>query len=180
MIFQNRGFTLVELMVTVLVVAVVVGIAIPGFNSMIINSRSVAIANEFADALSYARTQAVSRPARISVCASNNGTSCAGDWTDGYIVFIDLAATDTAVDPIVGEVLKYSQRPKGNIELTVGYGDEAATSFFRYTSTGTLARLNNEALKINSKITGCKGDYAREISITLAGQTIVQPKDCDI
>lgn len=180
MIFLNRGFTLVELMVTVAVVAIVSGIAIPSFNSMIINNRSVNIANEFVDALSFARAQAVTRPARISICASNSGTSCAGGWTNGYIVFIDTADSDTAVDPVVGEVLRYSQKSKGNLELTVGYGNEGATpaSFFRFTSAGTLARLNNEALKINSKIINCKGDYAREITITLAGQAIMQPKDC--
>jgi type IV fimbrial biogenesis protein FimT len=180
MIFPNRGFTLVELMVTVAVAAIVIGIAIPSFNSMITNNRSVTIANEFADVLSFARTQAVSRSARISICASNTGTSCVGDWEDGYIVFIDTTITDTAPAPEVGEVLKYSQKPKGNVEFTVGYGDDGATpaSFFRYTSAGTLARLSNEALEINSKIIGCTGDYARVISITLAGQAIIQPKAC--
>lgn len=180
MIFSNRGFTLVELMVTIAVVAIVIGIAIPSFNLMIVNNRSVSIANEFSDTLSFARAQAVTRPARISICASDTGTSCAGDWTDGYIVFIDNADSDTAVDPDVGEILKYSQKPKGNLEFTVGYGDDGATptSFFRFTSAGTLARLNNEVLKINSEMVDCKGDYAREISITLAGQTIMQPKAC--
>src|SRR5690606_11714085 len=104
------------------------------------------------------RAQAVTRPARISICASDTGTSCAGDWTDGYIVFIDNADSDTAVDPDVGEILKYSQKPKGNLEFTVGYGDDGATptSFFRFTSAVTLARLNNEVLKINSEMVDCK------------------------
>lgn len=175
--FSNKGFTLVELMVTVAVLAIVIGIAIPNFNLTITNNRSVAIANEFADALSFARTQAVSRSSRVSICASNTGTSCAGDWKDGYIVFIDTVATDTAASPTVGEILKYSQKPKGNVEVTVGYGETPA-SFFRYTSAGALARLSNDALQINSKITGCSGDHARVINITLAGQSIIQPTAC--
>lgn len=178
--FSHRGFTLVELMVTLLVAAIVMGMAIPSFTTMMANNRSLTLANEFADTLSLARAQAVTRSSRVSICASSTGTSCAGDWKEGYIVFIDTATSDTAAAPVVGEVLKYVQKPKGTVEFTVGYGDGGgtATSFFRYTAKGTLARLSKEALTIKTQVTGCSGDYARKISITVAGQTIMQPGEC--
>lgn len=179
MVYRNKGFTLFELMITMAVVGIVAALAIPGFTEQIRNSRSVNIANEFVDTISFARVQAASRPARVSICASNNGTACVGDWKDGYIVFVDDAASDTAVPPIVGLVLKYSQKAKGEVEMKAAHGN-AATNFIRFTSIGTLARLSADALTVNTKITKCKGNYSRAITITLAGQMTVLPQDCNI
>lgn len=179
MVYQNKGFTVIELMITVAVLAIVVAIAVPSFTEQIRNNRSVSIANEFVDTISFARAQAASRPARISICASNDGETCTGNWADGYIVFIDTVATDTTVPPAVGQVLKYSQRARGEVEMVAAFGANA-TNFIRFTSIGTLARLSVDPLTIKSKITNCKGNYSRAITITLAGQTTVLPQDCNL
>lgn len=179
MVYRNKGFTLVELIITVAVVAIVAGIAVPSFTEQIRNNRSISIANEFVDVIGFARAQSVSRPARISICASNNGTACAGDWADGYIVFVDEAVSDAAAAPEVGEILKWSQESDGEVEMVAAYGG-TATNFIRFTSIGTLARMSPNPLTINTKITKCKGNYARAITITLAGQTTVLPQDCNI
>lgn len=179
MVYRSKGFTLFELMITMAIVAIVAALAIPAFTEQIRNNRSVSLANEFVDSISFARAQAVSRPARISICASNNGTTCVGDWEDGYIVFVDEAVNDVAAVPVLGEILKYSQESDGEVEMAAAYGG-TATNFIRFTSLGTLARMSPDPLTINTKITKCTGSYARAITITLAGQTTVQSQDCNI
>ena len=73
-----RGFTLVELMVTVAVAAVLLAIAVPSFTSIVNSSRLTAQANEVVAALQSARMEAVRRNARVSVCSSADGSTCAG------------------------------------------------------------------------------------------------------
>jgi type IV fimbrial biogenesis protein FimT len=181
MAFQSKGFTVIELMVAVTVLSVVIAIALPSFTEQVRNNRSITVANEFIDTVSFARAQAVSRPARISICASDDQKTCTGDWKDGYIVFIDKkATTDTAVppeDPDEEDILKVIQITKPDVELTASFG-ETPTDFIRFTSLGTLARISADPLTVKTKITDCKGNYARSIGITLSGQTTASPLDC--
>ena len=177
MAFKYNGFTIIELLVTTAVIALVAAIAIPSFTEQIRNNRSITIANEFIDTVSFARAQAVSRPASISICASSDQETCTGNWKDGYIVFVDNAATDTTVPPEVGTILKAIQTTRPDVEMTAAFG-ENDTNFIRFTSLGVLARISADPLTIKTKVTHCKGDYARSISITLAGQTTASPQDC--
>jgi len=94
---MNRpgGFTLIELMVTLTVVAIVASFGIPAVQSMLRNNRLSAQANELVSALSFARTEAMKRGGIVTVCRSATATgatpACGGGsgWEDGWVVFID-------------------------------------------------------------------------------------------
>lgn len=174
---NNRGFTLFELLIVIAVAGIAAGLAIPSFNTQIRNNSSVAVTNEFSDSLGYARSEAIKRSSRVSVCASRNGTACDGEWKEGYIVFVDTATSDTAAAALVGTVLKYWQPPKGAIEFKVEFGG-TTTNFFRYTAAGTLARVSTNPLTASIKLTGCQGNYARNISINTSGQVSTSPTSC--
>lgn len=177
MSYRRNGFTLVELMVTLAIVGVVMAIAIPSFSSQIRNNKSVILTTDFADMIGLARTEAVVRRTRVSLCPSDDGENCTGIWNEGYIVFEDTADTDTADEPVVGRIIKYWQPPAGEIEFDVLFG-AAAADFFRFTSMGTLAAISQEPLTAEIKLTGCTGKHARNISINTSGQVSVQPEDC--
>lgn len=83
---SKRGFTLIELMVTVAVLAIMATIAIPNFQTFLMNSRMASQANDVITAFNLARSEAVKRAANVTVCASSNGTSCTGSWQQGWIV----------------------------------------------------------------------------------------------
>lgn len=172
-----RGFTLIELMVTLSVLAIVLGIAIPSFQKQIVNNKSLALGEEFAAALNYARSQAVKTTKRVSICASNNGTACTGTWAEGFIVFEDGAASDAATAVTLGTIYKVWPKLTAAGTLTVKRGSTDA-SFIRYTSLGTLAPITNETINVSLKLTGCSGKAARKISINLSGLTSVQAEDC--
>jgi type IV fimbrial biogenesis protein FimT len=85
-------------MITLIIAAILVTVAIPSFTTTIQNNRVTTQINDFVSTLHLARTEAIKRGARITVCkspdASNCNTSSTG-WEQGWIVFIDSDADET-------------------------------------------------------------------------------------
>jgi len=86
------GFTLVELMVTVTLVAILASSAYPHLYTFVINNQVRAQVNSLLTDLNYTRLEAIRSGNHGLMCASNNGKSCshsADDWHRGWIVFQD-------------------------------------------------------------------------------------------
>lgn len=94
---NERGFTLVELMITILVGAILLGIAIPSFRTFIQNTRLSGEAGALVYSLTLARDEAVKRDASVEVCASSDGATCTGTWSQGWIVCTPAPACTTVV-----------------------------------------------------------------------------------
>jgi type IV fimbrial biogenesis protein FimT len=87
---RSYGFTLVELLVTVAVVAILLAMAWPSYQQFVADSRVTGQANEFLAALNLARSEAVKRNTTVTMCRSSDGASCGGtSWQQGWIVFVD-------------------------------------------------------------------------------------------
>jgi type IV fimbrial biogenesis protein FimT len=96
----SRGFTLIELMVTLTVAAILFAVAAPSFTPFVQNNRSAALINELHASLSHARSEAIKRNSSVTICKSTNGTGCGGHtdhWHHGWIAFVDNDL-DGAVD----------------------------------------------------------------------------------
>lgn len=169
------GFTLIELMVTIAVLAIVVTIAAPSFTTMINNNRSVALGEELATALNYARSEAVKRGASVSICASSDGATCtaANTWTQGWIVLSDTASGSSA--PTVDAVLRHWQAPNSAATVTANRGG-TATNFMRFTRLGTLEPSSQ--VTVTSSVSGCGGNAARSLIIGPAGLVNVTRANC--
>ena len=181
MMGKIKGFTLVELMVTLAVAAIALGIAIPSFNQTMRNNSSSALGSELAGALNYARSEAVKRAKRVSICASNDGATClaANNWKEGWLVFIDDAAADSTAAVTVGTVLRYwsDLNPLAVISARKT-GTATDVSFVRFNSTGALARVDQLGRRFTARITGCKGDAATQIDVGLAGMLSTTKQAC--
>lgn len=100
---RARGFTIVELMITVAVAAVLLVIAVPSFNNIINANRLTTAANSLVNALNSARMEAIKRNAPVQFCsnvAANNttdnlGTACGTNG--GAVVVQTTSTTATAV-----------------------------------------------------------------------------------
>lgn len=177
---KQKGFTLIELMVTITVLAIVVGIAIPSFYTQIQNNRSMALGEEFTSALNYARSEAVKRGKRVSLCASADGSKCSGSWPQGWIAFVDSATSDDAATPVIGKeeaVLRRWQSPSDKASLSVTQGGKSA-GFIRYNRLGILGRAAGGDITVALSYSGCTGNAARTITIGPAGMAGVTRTSC--
>jgi type IV fimbrial biogenesis protein FimT len=89
---KQGGFTLIELMFTIVVLAVLLAIGIPNFRDFLRNSRMVSAANDFLTDVNLARSESVKRRVSVTLCKSTNGTSCSTDASVAlrrWIVFVD-------------------------------------------------------------------------------------------
>lgn len=87
---QPRGFTLIELMVTLVVLAVLTLIAVPNFRDTMRRSRVSSASNALLADLAYARSEAVSRGNYVSVCPGNaEGSGCQDGqaYEGGWLVY---------------------------------------------------------------------------------------------
>jgi len=137
---QQSGMTLVELLVTLVILSIAVGIAIPSFRELILNNRIASQLNTTSGTIAFARSSASSSPgASISLCASSDGASCSGnvEWENGWIVFRDLDG-NTAVDA-GDEILRVnSGLSGGNTLRVIGFG--GVNSAIRF-DAGGMPRL---------------------------------------
>ena len=141
---KNSGFTLLELMITLSVVALLAAVGIPSVISFMQQNRVIASTNELISAFHVARTEAIKLNQRVTICESNDGKTCAADgsWRDGWIVFIDsdgnLSGTGAACANNTSDCLLRIHEGYDDPMLTIeGVDDNAAVaSAFTFTSRG--------------------------------------------
>jgi type IV fimbrial biogenesis protein FimT len=101
---QRRGFTLIELMVTVAVLAIVLTVAVPSFANLVNGNRLTAQANDLLAAVEYAKTEAVKNNATVTFCHSSDGISCsvapAGGW-QGWLIGMSAAPTGITAGSVI-------------------------------------------------------------------------------
>lgn len=129
---KQHGFTLLELMVTVVVAAIILGIAVPNFSSMLARHRLEAAASELKLNLQLARSQAIKRNSDVSV--SFNTDPSTKSWRYGLSDDSDdcdpSASLDAADACEIDEVLKvYSSKSWGGVSLFLGSSNYKTISF---------------------------------------------------
>jgi len=165
---RERGFTLLELMMTVAVAAILVVVGIPGMRSLVQNNRAAAASNSLVSALNLARSEALKRGTSVSVCASSDGASCSSDWAQGWIVATDSASGTTA--PAPGTVIQSWEGLDGGASLSEANGND----FVRYQASGLSSAKRDFTLTIPD----CTGKQGRKISISVTGRVSVQETAC--
>lgn len=86
----SRGFTIIEVMLTVALAAVLMAVAVPSFRTMIANNRLASQTTEIVAAINFARSEAIAHNTSVSLCRANleasvNCANTAGEW-DFFIV----------------------------------------------------------------------------------------------
>lgn len=166
---RSKGFTLVELMVTLVVLGVLSAIAFPNFRNTLRSNRVSTSNNEIVGMLSLARSEAVRNKQGAGVCASKTGTLCDGGWSDGLMAWSDLDGNG-ALDGN-DTVLRYA---KGNAELVLT-GPAPAQILF----DARGRRRSAAAQQIILTPAKCAaGDPRRTLTVNLSGQIRVERGTC--
>lgn len=131
---KSRGFTLIELMITIAVMAILLSLALPSFQQTLRSNRVATTTNELLASLSLARSEAIRNTHGASLCPSADGTSCGTDWNAGWLVWGDTN-DDGTLDS--GEtVLRFTKLspkmtaagPSSNVVTFDGRGRRASTT----------------------------------------------------
>ena len=88
---QSSGFTIVEMLVTMTIIAILLVVGIPSYRYVTNSNRMAAEMNSLLGDLMYARAEAIKEGQPVAVCVSSNGLTCSGNttWQNGWIVFPD-------------------------------------------------------------------------------------------
>lgn len=173
-----QGFSLIELMVVMAVMAIVLAVGIPGFQSITRSSNTVTISNEFLKALAMARNEAIKRGYPVYICSTADPTAAspacndAGstNWKDGWLMMLDEDNdgdfSDQAENPLlVHEAIRsdYSLNGEPAIKNLVGF---EATGFA--TQAGNIVLCNSHVVTFSTD-----KKYARVIRINGSGRSRV-------
>jgi len=178
---RENGFTMIELLISIVVVTALLALGIPSFMDFVKNNRLGAQSNALATALQVARSEAVKRNTDTVICASANQTNCTGngDWDKGWIVFSDVILNGVpdvgASAPLCEDTEDCMLRTSGALSGKNKISTTAAS--LRFLPTG-LAANAGATVTLNLVADKCERNQSRKIQVTLQGHTIVTRQAC--
>lgn len=160
---EQRGFSLIELIVTMIVLAIAASIALPNLTQFIVRQRVSGQASELLNALAYARSEASKINNNVVVIPATNAAS---GWSNGWCVgpssLADCNNNNAAV-------LKNYPAVAGNVSITSPYLQ--ATNKLTFRRDGTLlSGLSAQSFKITSESLEASDNAARCITLNALGK----------
>ncbi|MEO8938701.1 MAG: GspH/FimT family pseudopilin [Burkholderiaceae bacterium] len=171
---RGRGFTLIELMIVMVVIAIMMAIAVPSFVSFISNYRATSATNEFLQGVTMTRSEALKRGRRVLMVpnASDGVTpSTSGDWVYGWTVFVDNNNDQTYQS---NEDLIYQHGALPASITTVGaaggvaFTDAIPKTYVQFDGTGYPRLMSGATLSGGIVITDATGNSRNVRTLCLA------------
>jgi len=155
---KKSGFTIIEMLITLSILAILLAIASPSFKNLISSGNMVSNTNSMIGAFNYARMEAIKRGSTVNV------DQVGGDWTEGLVVW---ANTDAINAMSVDEILR----------IWPSFDDVSTVSSVQTTfSFNAAGEVNNSDI-----LTVCDdriGEEGMQVSILISGVIIAEKVNC--
>ena len=166
----QTGFTLVELIITLAIAAIIMTQALPSFSSFIVNSRIITQTNDLVADINLARSEAIARGVRVVLCTSANsraaGATCdgtAGTWNTGWLMFADDDGT-TGINTVTDTLIRIGQPADSTIAIMANI---AGSTDLQFEPNGTA----NEAGTVTFALCDSRGaSDGRQINVNVVGR----------
>ena len=158
----SGGFTLVELITALAVLAILVALAVPNFNDATLSARLNGFANSLVASAQVARSEAIKRNSTIRLCASADGATCAasGGWEQGWVVLTDDDAVLQVQQPLPSEF---------KVTQTGGTANLNFPGTVVGTTTATLTVCRSTPVGNEERVVTISGTGSAYVTITTAG-----------
>ncbi len=172
---NKRGFTLVELLVVLAVGAILLAIAVPGYAFLVNTNRLAAATNALVSSLQLARSEAIKRGMRVTVCKTSNAMAetpacdTTASWQQGWLVFVD-GGTKGVID-LDDTLLRVQDSLSAAVTITASN----FSSFVSYLPSGKSQGPNGLA---NGALRVCMADTRRDIIINNTGRIRLDTNTC--
>ena len=164
----TRGFTLIEIMITIVVLSILLGLAVPAFKSFMQNDQQWVQTNNLTLSLNTARSDAIKSDlaAGAKVCSSTNGVNCTGTpWNQGWIVL----GADPANPGNAAKVLQVV----GALPTGTTLNEASNNTTIPFQSNGALGALATPEPVVVFKMCDVRGAaFARYLQVTLMGRVV--------
>jgi type IV fimbrial biogenesis protein FimT len=147
---QMRGFTLIELMVAIAIFGILISVAMPAMDNILLSARLRSYANDLLGSTYLARSEAIKTNAVVRLCASATGMACDGDWRQGWVVL----RNDQVVVERHGPLLE-------------GYQVNASVGSLSFTPAGVGA---TQATLTICRVSPSVGNQERVVTISATGR----------
>lgn len=158
---SQRGFTLVELMITLAIAAILLTMAVPSFNSFVQSNRATTQTNDLITSLQLARGEAIKSNSRVTLCPSSDQSTCSGtDLVNGWIVFLDTDANGARAN--TETLLRVHE---GLVGMTVGVSGITTNGYLQFLPTGFISSTTAGTFTLTQ--TGCT---AKTVNVATTGR----------
>lgn len=167
---RQFGLTVIEMMVTLAIAGVLLGLALPAFNGFMLQSNMESSANDFNLAVIYARSEAIRRGTPVSVRAA--ASAGAGDeWGGGFCVVVGAPANCSTS-------LRDFDEAGGNRVMNMAAPLDTAV-LLTFDSRGLLANLTpGQSAVLSLCSTDTNEDPGRAINLNAMGRVSVEELTC--
>ncbi len=172
------GFTLVEIIITLVVISILAAVGIPGLGRLMANNQAIANTNNLVTALSFSRSESVKRGVQISLCAKSaaepaNTTCGVGvtDWSNGWFVFVDPVGSASTVEryaPPTADQLRSWPAPAGDFTTT-------GPTSVSFNSDGSI---KDGPVELTISYSHCTGQQDHSITVETTGRASTSHNTC--
>lgn len=157
------AFTLIELLITIAVAALLAGVAVPSMRGLLLDQRMSSQINTLVGHINFGKSEAVMRNRQVVICKSADGQVCdaRADWDEGWILFVD---NDRNEHRAAGEPLlrRHGPLPAG---LSLHYAGFPSSRYMSFAPTGIT--------RVNGTFVFCDGrgpEKARAVVVSKTGR----------